>query len=313
MAERNQFDRLDDVIDAILAGRTVPVVEADLAALALVAADLRDLPSPEFRTRLRKELIPMETMTATANSVRPYFILDGASRFIEFLQKTFDAEVLVNVPAPGGTVMHATVQIGDSVVEMGDTGGQWTRVAPPLHAYIENVDEAYARAIAAGATSQYPPMSQPYGDREAGIVDPTGVEWFLATRLEGGPRPKGFGTVTSGFRAEGAHRLIEFLRDAFGAVEIDRTAGPAGEVRHAEVRIGETMVEVSEAHGQWGPTTGGFHLFVDDCDAVYEQAIRAGGKGVMPPADKPYGERSGQVDDEWGNQWFIATPISNRS
>lgn len=309
MAERNQFDRLDDVIDAILGGRAVPVVEGDLAALALVAADLRDLPSPEFRNRLRKELIPMETMTAAANSVRPYFILDGASKFIDFVQKAFDAEVLVNVPTPEGNVMHAEVRIGDSFVEMGDTGGKWARVAPPLHVYLEDVDDAYARALRAGATSQYAPMNQPYGDREAGIVDPTGVEWFLATRLEGGPRPKGFGTVTTGLRAAGAGRVIEFLQSAFGAVEVDRSAGPSGEIHHAELRIGETMVEVGEAHGQWGPTKGGFHLFVDDCDAVYEQAVRAGGTGVMPPADKPYGERSGQVDDPWGNQWFIATPI----
>ena len=312
MAERNQFDRLDDVIDAILAGRAVPVVEGDLAALALVAADLRDLPSPEFRNRLRKELIPMETMTLTANRVRPYFIIEGASQFLDFMTKAFDANVLVNMPMPDGSVMHAAVQIGDSIVEMGDSGGRWTRVAPPLHVYLENVDDAYARAIAAGATSQYAPMDQPYGDREAGIVDPTGVEWFLATRLEGGPRPQGYGAVTSGFRAEGAHRLIEFLQNAFGAVETDRTSGPSGEVRHAELRLGETMIEVSEAHGQWGPTTGGFHLFVDDCDAVYEQAIRAGGTGVMEPSDKPYGERSGQVNDAWGNQWFIATPIAGR-
>jgi PhnB protein len=306
MAERNAFDRLDDVIDAILSGRAVPVVDPDLAALSLVAADLSELPDPRFLQRLRKELVPMATMTA-AMSVRPYFIVEGATRLLDFIVQTFDAEVLINVPAPGGTIMHAAVRIGDSIVEMGDAGGQWPRVAPPMHVYLENAAEAYERALAAGATSLFAPMDQPYGDREAGIVDPLGVPWFLATRLENGPRPHGFGTVTPYVFAKGADRFVEFLGRAFGAVELDRTTDAAGVIRHAEVRVGESMLEVSEAHGEWGPSAGGFHLFVSDCDAMYEQAVRAGGKAVTAPANKPYGERSAQVDDEWGNQWFIAT------
>jgi len=313
MAERDQFDRLNDAIDIVIAGRSLPAIDPELATLLLVAADLRDLPDPRFQSRLRTELIPneediMET-TAVATSVRPYLIVEGATNLIAFLEQTFDAKVLLHVPTPDGKVMHAEVRVGDSIVEMGDSGEQWKPIAAPLHVYIENVDEAYRRAIAAGATSLYAPMDQPYGDREAGLTDRFGNEWFLATHLEGGPRPPGFATVTSGFRAAGAQRLLTFLQRAFGAVEVSRSASPSGEIGHAELRIGETMMELSEAHGQWKPTKGAFHLFVEDCDAVYEKAVRAGATSIMPPENKPYGERQATVADPSGNQWFIATPI----
>lgn len=307
MAERDLFERLDRMIDAIVAGDAVPAIEPDLAMLAVIATDLRGLPDPRFKARLGRELFPdkedaMETVV-TVTGVRPYLIVPGADDLIAFLQQTFDAEVVLRVPAPGGTVMHAEVRVGDSLVEIGDAGEQWQPIAAPLHVYIEDVDEAYRRAMAAGATSLYEPVDQPYGDREAGVRDPLGTEWFLATRLEGGPRPEGFGTVTSGFRATGAKQMGEFLEQAFGA----HVSGP---MEHAEVRLGEMMVELSEAHGPWGPTRGAFHLFVSDCDAVYAEALRAGATSLWAPEDKPYGERSGGVTDAWGNQWYIATPLA---
>lgn len=314
MTERNQFDRLDAVIDAILDGRVMPIVDGDLAALALVAADLRDLPDPQFRDRLRRELLKENdmttTMTATVQHMIPCYLIEGAAGMIEFLEKTFDAEVLQSHASPEGKVMYAEVKVGDSTIELGDANEQWTAKAAPLHVYIPDVDAVYARALAAGATSIYEPMQQPYGDREAGVTDPFGIEWYLATRLEGGPRPPGFGTVTAGFRTAGAPKLLEFLVDAFGAVEVDRTSGPSGEIRHAEIRLGATMIELSEAHGQWGPTKGAYHVIVDDCDAMYERALRAGATSVAPPETKPYGERSAAVDDPFGNQWYIAMKIA---
>lgn len=308
MAERDLIERLNTMIDAIVSGKSAPALEPELAMFAVIASDLRDLPDARFKARLKNELIPnkenvMETAVAVT-AVRPYLIVKGADDLIAFLQKTFDAELLMRVPAPGDTVMHAEVLVGDSHIEMGDAGEQWQPIAAPLHVYIENVDEAYRRAIAAGATSLYEPVNQPYGDREAGVVDQRGIQWFLATRLEGGPRPAGYGTVTTGFRATGAKGMVEFLTKAFGAVHV------SGGVEHAEIRLGETMIELSEAHGEWGPTRGAFHLFVSDCDAVYAEALRAGATSLFVPEDKPYGERSGGVTDPWGNQWYIATPLA---
>ncbi|HUP62416.1 MAG TPA: VOC family protein [Thermoanaerobaculia bacterium] len=307
MAERDLIERLDELIDAIVAGKRMPALEPELAMLAVIASDLHGLPDPRFRARLARELVPQKEKgmeaVATVKDVRPYFIVRGADDLIAFLQQTFDAEVVLRVPTPAGTVMHAEVRVGDSLVEMGDAGGQWEPLAAPMHVYIADVDEAYRRAIAAGATSLYAPIDQPYGDREAGVVDQRGIEWFLATRLEGGPRPAGYGTLTTGFRAAEAKRMLEFLEKAFGAVHV------SGGMEHAEVRVGETMIELSEAHGQWGPTRGAFHLFVSDCDAVYAEALLAGATSIWAPEDKPYGERSAGVTDAWGNQWYIATPL----
>ncbi len=308
MAERDLIERLDRMIDAIVAGNPAPALEPELAMLAVIASDLHDLPDPRFKARLKSELFPgkedvMETV-ATITSVRPYFIVKGADDLIAFLQQTFDAELIMRVPTPEDRVMHAEVRVGDTQVEMGDAGEQWQPIAAPMHVYLENVDEVYRRALAAGATSLYEPINQPYGDREAGVVDQRGIEWFLATRLENGPVPAGYGTVTTGFRAAGAKQMLEFLQKAFGATHV------SGSIEHAEVRLGETMIELSEAHGQWGPTKGAFHLFVSDCDAVYAEALRAGATSLWAPENKPYGERSGGVTDPWGNQWYIATPIA---
>ena len=306
MAERELIERLDAIIDAIVAGTPAPPLEPELAMLAVIAADLRDLPTPEFKARLARELFPQKEdgmqSVASVTGVRPYFVVEGADDLIAFLQQTFGAELLGRVPAPGNTVMHAEVRVGDTVVEMGDAGGKWEPLATPLHVYVDDVDETYRRAIAAGATSLYEPVDQPYGDREAGVVDRRGIEWFIARTQEGGPRPAGYGTATVSFRANGAQQMLDFLKNAFGAVHV------SGGVEHAEVRLGETMVELSEAHGRWGPTRGAVHLYVTDCDAVYAEALRAGATSISPPEDKPYGERSASVKDTWGNQWYIATP-----
>ncbi|HEV7768406.1 MAG TPA: VOC family protein [Thermoanaerobaculia bacterium] len=315
MAERDRYEKLNDAIEDVIAG-TVPTFEPELAALLVVAAELRDLPDPRFMARLREELIPnpkeendMEA-TAIATHLRPYLIVNGATDLIAFLQKTFDAEVLLNVPTPTGTVMHAEVRVGDSILEMGDANERWTTIAAPQHVYIDDVDEAYRRALDAGATSIYEPTTQPYGDREAGVVDRFGIQWFIATHQGESSRPPGFSTVTSGFIAADAEATLAFLQKAFGAVELGRTTLPTGAIQHAEIRIGETMVELSEAHDRWTATKGAFHLFVDDCDAVYARSLRAGGTSLMPPEDKPYGERSASVEDPFGNQWYIATPLA---
>ena len=307
MAERTLIERLDQMIDAIVAGDRAPELEPELAILAVLASDLRDLPNPQLKTRLARELFQKEDVMQTAvavTSVRPYFIVKGADDLIAFLKQTFDAEVTMRVPTPAGTVMHAEVRVGDSLVEIGDAGDQWQPIAAPQHVYIPDVEAAYRRAIAAGATSLYEPMIQPYGDREAGVVDQHGTEWFLATHLEGGPRPPGYGTVTTGCRATNAQKMLDFLVTAFNAEHV------AGTMEHAEIRLGSSLIELSEAHGRWGPTRGAFHLFVSDCDAVYADALRAGATSIWAPEDKPYGERSGGVTDPWGNQWYIATPLA---
>ena len=89
-----------------------------------------------------------------------------------------------------------------------------------------------------------------------------------------------------------------------------RATRPDGTIAHAEMRIGDSIVEASEARPEWPALTTAIHLYVDDCDAVYERAVRAGATSLMPPEDKHYGERSAAVVDPFGNHWYIGTPLA---
>ena len=123
-----------------------------------------------------------------------------------------------------------------------------------------------------------------------------------------GYRPEGFHSVTPYLIVNGAAQLIEFMRQAFGAEVLDRMDTPEGSVTHAKVRIGDSMVELSEARPpEWPALTSGLHLYVEDADAVYERAIAAGAVSLRPPTDQFYGDREADITDPSGNQWYIAT------
>jgi PhnB protein len=339
MAERDLIERLDDAIEAILSGRRdgLALAEPELATLLMVADDLRALPDPAFQSKLLAELVPpMEAeMTATADdvttkfpSIRPYLLVPDADGMIAFLQEMLGAELLGRYPDAEGRVMHAALRVGDSLIEMGEPESGFKPMA--LHIYLEDVEGAYNRALAAGATSTLPITDQAYGDREGGVKDRWGNAWYLATHQEDvteeelmqrfggggskprkqpgvGPLPEGYHTVTPFLHVRGARKMIAFLENAFGGTVAHSTDMPDREVAHAAVRIGDSLIELGEAHGESQPIPAAIHLFVPDVDAVYERALRAGATSVESPADKPYGERGAFVTDPFENQWFIAT------
>jgi PhnB protein len=127
------------------------------------------------------------------------------------------------------------------------------------------------------------------------------------------PIPEGYHTVTPYLIVQGAERLIDFLRQAFGAEEIHRSAKPDGTLGHCQVRIGDSMVELADGNEQWKPVPAALHLYVPDTDATFHRALQAGATQLFPPADTFYGDRSGGVMDPSGNQWYIATRIENLS
>ena len=132
---------------------------------------------------------------------------------------------------------------------------------------------------------------------------------MIATHLGGNYIREGRNSVSVNFIARGAARFIDFLKQAFNAQEIERYEWPDG--FYASVRIGDSVVGVSEpANHEWmRPMPAMIYTYVPDCDALYEQAIRAGAKSISPMADQSYGDRHGGVQDEWDNQWYVATPI----
>lgn len=244
-------------------------------------------------------------------TITPYILVGGAAKFIDFLKAAFGAEEKGRVPVPGGKIMHAEVKLGDSMLEMSDGNDQYGPSPVALHYYVNDVDAAYARAIEAGAISTHAPIDQPYGDREAGVKDPFGNSWFIATPKTYAPFPGQMNAIQAYLFLRDAEKMIPFLESAFGAKAEGVHKSPEGTVAHATVRIGDNTLEFSEAHGPWQPSQVHMHLYVPDTDAVYAQALRAGATTIEAPSDKPYGDRTAGVKDPFGNSWFIATHIKD--
>src|SRR5690242_2279161 len=295
MPERSLAARLDQAIQAMLGGAP-PAADPPLALLLAVASTLRDLPRPDFKARLKADLERKASMATTAvtplregfHSLTPYLIVEGAAKTIDFLKQAFGAEEKIRVPKPDGSIMHAAVQIAGSVVELADANDQYPARPTSLHLYVPDADAVYHRAIAAGAISTEEPVDQPYGDREAGIRDPGGNDWYIATHKAGGPgqfTPAGFHAVTIFLHPKGAAQLIDFLKLAFNAEEVGRHESPPGTIVHAQVRIGDSIIEMGEAHGPYQPQPTGIHLYVPDTDAAYRQALAAGATSISEPND----------------------------
>ena len=123
--------------------------------------------------------------------------------------------------------------------------------------------------------------------------------------------PEGHHTVSSYLVVSGVGQLIEFTKQAFGATEVYLSKRPDGSVQHAEVRIGDSIVMMGEGGPGGKHFPGMLHLYMEDVDAVYQRAIEAGAKSVREPADQPYGDRSGGVEDAFGNQWWISTHVKD--
>jgi PhnB protein len=121
------------------------------------------------------------------------------------------------------------------------------------------------------------------------------------------PIPEGYHTVTPYLTVQGAANLIDFLKQAFEAQETERITQPDGAIGHAEVRIGDSIVMMTDAGGERKPMPSGIYLYVNDTDAVYQRALQAGAASIMEPADQFYGDRSAGVQDPSGNHWWIAT------
>jgi uncharacterized glyoxalase superfamily protein PhnB len=121
------------------------------------------------------------------------------------------------------------------------------------------------------------------------------------------PIPNGLHTVTPYLVVPDAAKVMDFIRRAFGATERFKMQGPNGAVMHAEMQVGDSVVMLGQSPDASRSTRAMLHLYVPDVDAVYKQAIAAGGISVREPADQFYGDRSGLVKDPGGNEWSIAT------
>lgn len=118
------------------------------------------------------------------HTLTPYLVVREANKAIEFLKQSFAAVETERFDRPDGTVKHVELRIGDSMVMMGEPEGEMQPMPAMLHVYVDDTDAAYHRAIEAGATSMMEPADQFYGDRNAGVKDPCGNVWWIATHVE---------------------------------------------------------------------------------------------------------------------------------
>ena len=133
--------------------------------------------------------------------------------------------------------------------------------------------------------------------------------------------PEGMHSVTPHLICAGAAKAIDFYKKAFGAEEGGRMPGPDGKLMHAMIRIGGSPVMLVDEMPEWGalgpkalkgsPVT--IHLYVENADAVFERAIKAGAKAVMPIADQFWGDRYGKLEDPFGHHWSVATHVRDVS
>jgi PhnB protein len=246
------------------------------------------------------------------HTITPYLVAQNAPGLIDFVKQVFGGEETFRTIGSAGGI-HAEVRVGDSMLMMGGGGAElsWSGKTWPtaLHIYVKDTDAAYERALKAGAQSIQPPADQDYGERSGSVKDQSGNHWYIATAKGENYIPEGLRTVNPYLHPLRGEPVISFLKRAFGAEELGKYASPDGVIHHARIKIGDSMLEMGEAHGPYKPMPTMFYLYVPNVDAMYSRALNAGATSTGEPADQPYGDRTASVKDAFGNQWYIATHI----
>lgn len=313
-----------------LGGSLAGAIDAEAGELVATASQLVGLPRSDFKQRLKAELARSANMATTSTAtthpaaepkpkyrtVTPYLAIRGAQECLQFVQHAFGATVTERFPLPNGG-LHAEVRIGDSPVMIGspaisaDGSAAAGRFFPAmLHVRVASCDETYRRALAAGGTSLLEPRDMDYGERGASVRDMSGNHWYIAQ-----PFPKThwlpeMTDVTPYLHPKSAASLIDFATQAFGAKEIERHV-EGGVVHHAKIRVGDSVLEMSDAREPEVPATPAmFYMHLEGEQHVklwFDGALAAGAESLGAPALAPYGDFVGSVKDPSGNYWYIAT------
>ena len=133
--------------------------------------------------------------------------------------------------------------------------------------------------------------------------------------------PDGYNSVTPYLIVKGAAAAIDYYQRAFGATELLRMPDAHGRIAHAEIRIGDSVIMLADEHPEMGyrarqrsvVTPVSILLYVEDVDAVFDRAVKAGGKSRRPVADQFYGDRMGTLEDPFGHVWTVGTHTEDLS
>ena len=222
----------------------------------MVATHKQDVTAEEMKADWDRSQSAAEPATAPKpegyHSITPYLQVNGAANLIDFLKRAFDAEEIMRVDNPDGTIAHAQMKVSGSIVELADASDKFKPNPTAIWLFVDDADAVYEQAIAAGATSLHGPMDQDYGNREGSVRDPFGNHWYIATRLPGRePWPSELRSVTPYLHPKGADKVIDFLKSAFGGEELSRFADDKGVIHHAQIKVGDSIIAMGEAHGPY--------------------------------------------------------------
>jgi uncharacterized glyoxalase superfamily protein PhnB len=131
--------------------------------------------------------MPTKPIPEGFHAITPYLFAQGASRLIEFISAAFEGELISHEKRPDGAVMHATMQIGDSMVMLADPTPEFGPMPTSIYLYVTDCDAVYHRALSSGGVSVFPMMTLPSGQRYGAIKDPSGNIWWVATHVEDVP------------------------------------------------------------------------------------------------------------------------------
>ncbi len=291
---------------------------------------------PVLKAETRQTAIAYLTLRDAAAAIEFYKKAFGATEVMRLVgpgTKIGHAEIRLG---------NSVIYLSDEFPDFGSVAPQTLGGSPvKMDIVVDDVDAVAARAIAAGAKELRAIQDQFYGMRTGQVADPFGYVWNISTVLEEltgeemqkryddlvkqgaftqpqqkadekrapgvvRPIPEGFHTLTPYLAVNGAARLIDFLKEGFGAVEKFRVNRPDSElVMHAEMRIGDSVLEVADASDEFGARLLGNILHVDDVGAVYQRALKAGATSRFAPIEQSYGDLEAAVKDPAGNYWNI--------
>jgi PhnB protein len=293
---------------------------ADPFGYTWVISTLTEKVSPEEMQRRFDDVMKpapkpaVPPIPAGYRTMTPYLVAKNAPALLEFVTQAFAAkENHKSTGSAGG--MHAEIQLGDSKMMIGGGGEGYSWKGEPklgaFHVYVADCDAAYRRALAAGGTGIDAPVDRSYGERSGTVKDAEGNFWYIATYKGKNYKWEGAPDVQPCLHPRRAEPVLNFVKRAFGAEEQGRHASPDGVIHHVTVKIGDSYMEMGEAHGAYQPMQSMFYLYVPNVDASYRRALEAGGTSISEPVDQPYGDRNAAVRDPFGNEWYLATHVKD--
>ncbi len=315
-------------------------------------------------------------------TVTTHLTVKGIDRAIEFYTSAFGAKTKFQLNNLDGTPMHVELMIGDSILMLAEENPQYGNKSPltlggtpaSVQLFVEDSDQVFANAVAAGATIAKPLKNQFWGDRYGEVTDPFGHRWGISTRIENltpeeiaaraqaalapnaeskpetapktdekpektnsvteaseaateiatseitskpkvSPIPEGFHTITPWLTLKDTAAAIDFYKQALGAKEVARLAGPEGRIIYALIRIGDSNIMLgdespemgSKAPQAFGGSPMDLMMYIPDVDATFAAVVANKATVKSPVADMFWGDRYGAVIDPFGYQWGLAT------